>query len=235
MSEFVSDAADSGPPLPPRPAAAGGSSGANAAASSSASSSSGGDPSHQPTAYKAGGTNDVNALLQKDADDESLARYKAQLLGAAATVKTTDDPRRVVLIEFRVIVEDEAVQDMGFDLSTKENLAAMAKNPFILKEGCKYKFKITFKVQHEIVPGLRFTNVVRRAVFSDTEEVVIGSHAPAAEPHSFLFPRRGWRTAPSGMLMRGDYSGKIRLFDTDNVTHAGFAYKLKIAKRWPKK
>ena len=129
-------------------------------------------------------------------------------------------------------MDDDAVPDMGFDLSNEAAVASMAKNPLILKEGCQYKFQITFQVQHEIVSGIRFTNVVKRAVFSETEEVVIGSHAPAAEPHTFMFPRRGWRTAPSGMLMRGTYSGKIRLFDSDDVTHAGFDYKIKIAKKW---
>ena len=51
-------------------------------------------------AYAASSTSskDVSALLAQDADDESLARYKAQLLGAAATGDLGDssDPRRVV-------------------------------------------------------------------------------------------------------------------------------------------
>ena len=50
-----------------------------------------------------GGTNDVDAILKQDDADESLQRYKAQLLGAAAKGDRGDasDPRKLVVTEFR--------------------------------------------------------------------------------------------------------------------------------------
>ena len=48
--------------------------------------------------YAPRGTNDVDAILKQDDADESLQRYKAQLLGAAAKGDRGDasDPRKPV-------------------------------------------------------------------------------------------------------------------------------------------
>ena len=79
------------------------------------------------------------------------------------------------MTEFRIILEpSEGRQDIVYNLDTPEGLDKLAKNGVVLKEGCKYKFKISFKVQHEIVSGIKFVNSVKKMVFSDKEELVIG-------------------------------------------------------------
>ena len=74
----------------------------------------------------------------------------------------------------------------------------------ILKEGCKYKFRLSFIVQHEIIAGIKFVNKVKKAIFSDTEEIMIGSYAPSSKPQVFDFPKFDFREAPNGMLFRGN-------------------------------
>ena len=68
----------------------------------------------------------------------------------------------------------------------------MSKATVSLKQKCHYKFKISFRIQHEIVAGLSFTSKVKRGPISDTDQIMIGSYPPGQ--HEFLFPKvRGRR------------------------------------------
>jgi Rho GDP-dissociation inhibitor len=76
-------------------------------------------------------------------------------------ITAKDDPRRVVILEMRVILEEKPNNDIVF--SNLDNPAVLAKlkdTPFTLKEGCKYKIKLTFRVQHDIVTGLKYGNYI---------------------------------------------------------------------------
>ena len=55
-----------------------------------------------------GARKSITDILSLDADDESLRKYKASLLGAAATggaVGDPNDPRRVIVTEFRMMFD----------------------------------------------------------------------------------------------------------------------------------
>ena len=101
----------------------------------------------------------VSDILAADAEDESLQKYKASLLGAAASgdLGDTSDTRRLVVVEFRIIFQED-VDDIVFDLSSEEGLAKLQMDGFTMKEGAAYKFALKFKVNHEILEGLRFIN-----------------------------------------------------------------------------
>lgn len=73
-----------------------------------------------------------------------------------------DDPRRVVIKEMRVIFEDRPDGDIVYTLDSKEELDKMKHTPFVMKEGSKYKIRVTFRVQHDIVSGLKYVNTVYR-------------------------------------------------------------------------
>lgn len=61
----------------------------------------------------------------------------------------------------RVILEEKPNQDIVFsNLDNPAVLAKLKETPFTLKEGCKYKIKLTFRVQHDIVTGLKHGNYV---------------------------------------------------------------------------
>ena len=227
------DGARTPPPVPPKPAAAvaGNSGGGDGGGDDGDGRAGGGDGGGDPSAAA---KEDVAALLAKDAGDESLARYKAALLGAAAAGDLgadLSDPRRLIVTEFRIVFEDRPGGDVAFPLPQARG-AATPQMAFVIKEGANYRFRIAFRVQHGILSGLRYHQLVQRAVFSDTEEVVVGSYAPQSDAHSFETPRRGWNQAPSGFLARGTYTGKINLQDSDGVQHAAFGFKFAIKKKW---
>ena len=74
---------------------------------------------------------------------------------------------------------------------------------FVLKEGVKFRIRIEFVVQREIVTGLKYVQrTTRKSVPVDKMVHMVGSYAPKAEPHQYLTP---FEDAPSGMLGRGTY------------------------------
>eukprot|EP00294_Goniomonas_avonlea_P009765 CAMPEP_0114559850 /NCGR_PEP_ID=MMETSP0114-20121206/11140_1 /TAXON_ID=31324 /ORGANISM="Goniomonas sp, Strain m" /LENGTH=204 /DNA_ID=CAMNT_0001745345 /DNA_START=12 /DNA_END=626 /DNA_ORIENTATION=- len=195
-----------------------------------------GDGPEMTPGYQAPKQVGISDLMKQDAEDESLRRYKEQLLGAAAqgaNVSPADDPRRVVLQEFRIIFEDKPGNDTVYQLSNAADLQKLKTTPFILKEKCNYKIQITFRVQHEIVSGLKYLNTVyKKGIRVGKEELMIGSYGPQAEPHVVTFPRRDWEQAPSGMLARGSGTAKSKFVDDDGQTHLEFEYCFDLKKDW---
>jgi len=186
--------------------------------------------------FVAKGTKNVAEILAKDAEDESLRKYKESLLGSAAhgDLGNISDPRRLVIEEFRIcFAPEEGVPDVVHQLSTAEGLAKLQSEGITMKEGSKFKFRISFRVQHEIITGIRFINKVTR-MLSETEELVLGSYPPSSTPHVFEFPKWGFNEAPKGMMMRGKYVVSNSFVDSDKVKHLEFGYDLSIGKwSWP--
>uniref|UniRef100_A0A7S2F4P2 Rho GDP-dissociation inhibitor n=2 Tax=Octactis speculum TaxID=3111310 RepID=A0A7S2F4P2_9STRA len=100
-----------------------------------------------------------------------------------------------------------------------------------LKQGSNYKFRVSFKVQHEIVTGLKFTTKVSKmGVNMSNDNIVLGSYAPQSDTHNFEFPRNDWLETPSGMMARGNYTAKCQFSDGNNVQHIDYSYPVKIIK-----
>ncbi|OQR81610.1 rho GDP-dissociation inhibitor [Thraustotheca clavata] len=173
----------------------------------------------------------VEELLCQDQEDESLQRYKATLLGAAASGDLGDvtDSRQVVVEEFKVVFEDNR-QDIVYHLDTDDGIAHLMNTPFSMEEGVKYKFAIRFRVNREIVSGLRFQNKVKKHLLAVKEEIVLGSYAPQSTSYEFLFPRHQWTESPSGMLYRGKYRAECKFIDSENTEHLSFSYSFDIKK-----
>eukprot|EP00026_Physarum_polycephalum_P016449 Phypoly_transcript_17359.p1 GENE.Phypoly_transcript_17359~~Phypoly_transcript_17359.p1 ORF type:complete len:198 (+),score=30.93 Phypoly_transcript_17359:171-764(+) len=184
--------------------------------------------------YKVGKKVALGDLLQQDQEDESLRKYKESLLGKQAEhAAPSDDPRKVVIKEMRVIFEDRPEGDIVYTLDSKEELANMKHHPFVLKEGTHYKIRVTFKVQHDIVSGLKYVNTVyRKGIRAQKDNQMLGSFGPQVKPHEVTFPRNGWEEAPSGLLMRGSYTAKSQFVDDDNVTHLEYEYAFDIKSSW---
>jgi Rho GDP-dissociation inhibitor len=193
-----------------------------------------GDDKGDVPEYKVGKKVGLDQLLQQDQDDESLRKYKESLLGKIdETAAPKDDPRRVVIKEMRVLFEDRPGGDIVYSLDNKEDLDKMKKNPFVLKESCHYKIRVTFKVQHEIVSGLKYVNsVFRKGLRVMKDNQMLGSFGPQAKPHEVTFPRHGWEEAPSGMLSRGSYTAKSQFVDDDNINHLEYEYAFDIKSDW---
>eukprot|EP01012_Entosiphon_sulcatum_P017904 TRINITY_DN2265_c0_g1_i1.p2 TRINITY_DN2265_c0_g1~~TRINITY_DN2265_c0_g1_i1.p2 ORF type:complete len:219 (-),score=51.81 TRINITY_DN2265_c0_g1_i1:70-678(-) len=172
----------------------------------------------------------IEEILAQDAEDESLRRYKEALLGAAVTgapLGDPNDPRVVIIKEFIVDIDDRP--PLVFRLETPEQVASLKTNPFVLKEGCIYRFKLRFLVQHKIVAGLKWQNFVFKAgikVFS--QEEMIGSYAPG-QIHEWTSP--DFET-PSGMFARFSYKGKHKFIDDQGAVHLKVHYCFDIKRDW---
>ena len=99
----------------------------------------------------------IDEMLQSDKDDEALTKYKAALLGdsvagTGAVVVDPNDERKVILKKLSLVVEgrDDDTIDLTADLVTIKN------KKFVLKEGVKFRIRIDFTVQREIVHGLKY-------------------------------------------------------------------------------
>jgi len=185
--------------------------------------------------YKVGKKVALDELLQQDQGDESLRKYKESLgLGKIEEgAAPKDDPRRVVVKEMRVLFEDRPAGDVTYPLESKEELEKMKKTPFVLKESCHYKIRVTFKVQHDIVSGLKYVNhVFRKGLRVAKDNQMLGSFGPQVKAHEVTFPRHGWEEAPSGILSRGSYTAKSQFVDDDNVVHLEYEYAFEIKSDW---
>jgi Rho GDP-dissociation inhibitor len=152
---------------------------------------------------------------------------------SAGDVGDPNDPRRIIVTEFRVKFEEtENRPDIIYTLDTPEGLARLIANGVSIKEGVKYKFIISFRVQHDIVAGLKFVQKLSKMVLSETEEIMIGSYPPASVPHVFEFPRHYYQEAPKGMMFRGRYHAQNQFIDSDGVNHLEFRYDINVTKNW---
>ncbi|TPX39598.1 hypothetical protein SeMB42_g06313 [Synchytrium endobioticum] len=183
------------------------------------------------TGYKVGEKKTLEELQKMDEADESLKKWKESLgikAGATQDSNMTNDPRKVIIISLALEVKDRT--DVVVDISTPERLAALKSKPLTIKEGVEYRLKIKFKVQHDVISGLKYLHSVKRmGMRVDKAEEMLGSYGPAPEPYEKKFL---WDEAPSGMMARAHYTVKSKFIDDDNTTHLEFDWAFDIKKDW---
>ena len=52
--------------------------------------------------------------------------------------------------------------DIVIDLTAPGSVEALKSKPFVIKENAKFRMKAKFKVQHDVLSGLKYLQVVRR-------------------------------------------------------------------------
>ncbi|CAG8586995.1 5022_t:CDS:2, partial [Scutellospora calospora] len=181
----------------------------------------------QTPGYRVGEKKTLDEYNNLDATDESLNRWKASLgLGKAAG--TSDDTRKVIILQLALEVAGRP--DVVLDLSSKESLENVKNTPFVIKEGVEYQMKVKFRIQHDVVCGLKYLQVVKRkGIRVDKTEEMIGSYGPSEEPYEKKFMLE---EAPSGMFARGRYEAKSKFVDDDNHTHVEWSWLFDIKKDW---
>jgi len=183
------------------------------------------EPEETP-GYKAPAQKSLNEIQNLDADDESLVKYKQTLLaGVDPNAAPKDDPRRVVVQSMSFISGDiKKTLDLTGDISK------LAESSMVVKEGVEFKIEIVFKVQHEIISGLRYHHAVQRKGISvDKQSFMVGSYGPKAESYQYLTPSD---EAPKGMLARGKYKVKSKFIDDDKNVHLSWEWGMDIKKDW---
>lgn len=109
-----------------------------------------------------------------DANDESLQRYKESLgLGGGKDLSDPND-RRVCIIK-KLSMESPSRPAVTIDLSAPGSETTLKDKPFKIKEGSKFTMVAEFNVQHEILSGLQYVQIVKRKgikVSKDSEMLV---------------------------------------------------------------
>ncbi|RMB95187.1 hypothetical protein DUI87_28174 [Hirundo rustica rustica] len=176
--------------------------------------------------YKPPAQKSIQEIQELDKDDESLRKYKEALLGAV-TVSADPNAPNVVVTKLTLVC---ATAPGPLELDLTGDLESYKKQAFVLKEGVEYRIKISFRVNREIVSGLKYIqHTFRKGVKIDKTEYMVGSYGPRAEEYEFLTPME---EAPKGMLARGSYNVKSKFTDDDKTDHLSWEWNLTIKKDW---
>ncbi|KAL2760128.1 hypothetical protein ACRALDRAFT_2092706 [Sodiomyces alcalophilus JCM 7366] len=167
-----------------------------------------------------------------DAGDDSLQRYKESLgLGGGKDLSDPNDPR--VCIIDSLTMESPGRDPVTIDLSQPGSETSLKDKPFIIKEGAKFTMVAKFRVQHEILSGLQYVQVVkRRGIRVSKDSEMLGSFAPNTDKTPFYQKRFQEEDAPSGRVYRDVYKVVSSFVDDDKKTHLSFEWSFEIAKDW---
>ncbi|XP_020229845.1 rho GDP-dissociation inhibitor 1 [Cajanus cajan] len=165
--------------------------------------------------------------LEKDKDDESLRKWKEQLLGGidVSAVGENKEPE-VKIVSLTIICQGrpDLILPIPFTSDAKKSI-------FTLKEGSQYRLKFSFTVSNNIVSGLKYTNVVwKTGVRVDNTKIMLGTFSPRQEPYTYELEEE---TTPSGLFARGTYSARTKFVDDDRKCYLDTSYHFDIQKSWP--
>ncbi|XP_049600134.1 rho GDP-dissociation inhibitor 1 [Syngnathus scovelli] len=177
--------------------------------------------------YKPPAPKSLQEIQELDKNDESLRKYKEALLGKTSVSADPSAPN--IQVTQMTLVCDAAPNNLVLDL--QGDLENFKKNPFVLKEGVEYKIKVNFKVNKEIVSGLKYTQQsFRKGVRVDKSDYMVGSYGPRPDKeYEFLTTLE---EAPKGMMARGTYNIKSKFTDDDKHDHLSWEWSLAIKKDW---
>ncbi|XP_065025979.1 rho GDP-dissociation inhibitor 1-like isoform X2 [Musa acuminata AAA Group] len=188
--------------------------------------------------------------LEMDKDDESLRKWKEQLLGSIDLNEVGETLEPDVNIQDLTILAPDR-PDVVLPIPFVPDAKGFA---FALKDGSRYRLKFTFTVSNNIVSGLRYTNTVWKtgmkgatSVFShllrrecasgvvdlcpvDSTKVMLGTFSPQKEPYTYELEEEA---TPAGYFARGSYSAKTKFVDDDGKCYLDMTYYFEIRKDWP--
>jgi len=183
--------------------------------------------------YKVGEKKTVEEYAKLDQNDESLNRWKASLgiaTGAPLAI-TPGDTRRCVIQSLALEVEGRP--DIVIDLTVPGSIESLKGKPFIIKEGAKFRMKANFKVQHDVLSGLKYLQVVKRkGIRVGKDEEMLGSYPPNTVDKPSYEKKFSQDEAPTGMMARGHYEAVSKFIDDDDHTHLKFEWSFDITKEW---
>ncbi|RDY11845.1 Rho GDP-dissociation inhibitor 1 [Mucuna pruriens] len=173
--------------------------------------------------------------LEKDKDDESLRKWKEQLLGSVdmSVVGAESKDPEVKILSMIITSPDRPDLTLPIPFTTDPK-----KSLFILKEGSSCRMKFTFTVSNNIVSGLKHTNVVWKTgshgfheflVTVDSRKKMLGTFGPRQEPYTYELEEE---TTPSGMFVRGTYAARTKFVDDDRKCYLDVSYYFEIQKNW---
>lgn len=186
--------------------------------------------------YTVGEKKTIAEYTNLDAEDESLAKWKASLGltddSNAYPVKA-GDKRKVVIVEMSLTFPDQPnLKPIVINLEDANGDTIVGKEiKFEIKEKSIYQFNIKFRVQHEIITGLKYLHSVKKTgIRVDKVEEPLGSYAPNTKDKPYYDRSFAEVEAPSGLLARGGYSAVTKFVDDDKTVHLSFPWSFSITK-----
>jgi len=197
--------------------------------------------------YRPGAAKTTEEYAKLDAEDESLARWKASLGIVPGVSGDTSRPKvEVLTLELhsetlpagKTIVFDLVKLKEEQDKGSKDKKILVIEKPIVIKEDVDYNVCITFKVNHGVISGVRYKQVVKREaglgmrIPVDTLDQMLGSYPPHpnGEPYTKNFDTD---RSPKGMLARsGKYTVTSVVVDDDKEVYAKWEWSFKLATEW---
>lgn len=186
--------------------------------------------------YTVGEKKTIDEYKNLDAEDESLAKWKASL-GLTADTKPypvkPGDKRKVVVTELALeFPEQPDLQPIRINLEDSDGNTIVDKEiKFNIKEKSIYQLVVKFRVQHEIITGLKYLHLVKRdGIRVEKVEEPLGSYAPNTIDKPFYERKFAEVEAPSGMIARGTYSAISKFIDDDDNVHLTVPWSFSITK-----
>lgn len=178
----------------------------------------------------------IDEYNKLDAEDESLAKWKA-LLGLGPDSKPypvkAGDSRKVVVVELSVeFPENPELKTIVINLEDADGTTiANNKINFSIKERSVYQFGVKFRVQHELITGLKYLHSIKKSgIRVEKVEEPLGSFAPSTLDKPTYSKKFAEVEAPGGMLARGNYSATAKFVDDDKTVHLTFPWSFSITK-----
>ncbi|XP_076911570.1 rho GDP-dissociation inhibitor 1-like [Bidens hawaiensis] len=166
-------------------------------------------------------------------DDESLRRWKEQLLGGVdfnqVKVFFFVSSFNLYFLALNILHGPDIVLEIPNSRNPKAPL-------FTLKEGSKCNLKFSIKVSNDIGCGFKYTNHVRKTGLKvDNSKEILGTFSPQAELYSHVMPEkvtphqnhRCSRTHPIN-------TAKTKFVDDDNKCYLELNYTFDIQKNLAK-
>lgn len=186
--------------------------------------------------YKISQKKAISEYVALDAEDDSLTKWKKSLglnldnPNASLSLGEPGDERRLVVLQIRVELEDG--ESIVLEVQDQKMMDKFRANPITVKEKCAFTITVRFRIQHEIMTGLRYLQVARRKgiVLSRTDQPV-GSYPPNTLDKPYYEKTLPTGEAPSGMFARGTYTCSTKFLDDDKYNHEEIIWKLIVGKR----
>ncbi|KAG5015307.1 hypothetical protein JHK85_021443 [Glycine max] len=162
--------------------------------------------------------------LEKDKEDESLRKWKEQLLGGidVSAVGENKEPE-VKIVSLTIICpgRPDLILPIPFTSDAKKSI-------FTLKEGSQYQLKFSFTVSNNIVSGLKYTNVVwKTGLRVDNTKKMLGTYSPSQELYTYELEEE---TTPSGLFARGTYSARTK--PVERIYTSVYSFKTILSNTW---
>lgn len=161
--------------------------------------------------------------IERDKDDESLRKWKEDLLGSLEHHLDGEHTHpQVKFLSLRILVEERDPMVIPLDSSGAHH--------FVLKEKCRYRLEFEFEVRNELLLGFVYHNKVwRMGKQVHKRRTMLGAYGPQVAHYHFITQEE---VTPSGMLARGHYTAKTLFLDDDGNVYLEYDYTFDIKKDW---